>query len=77
MQVVIGDRAYELRLVMGRLIVEGESCGSIVDHDKGEILVSDLIPMTLRMDVAAQAVSEAWEHQIAKRPQVRFVGQVT
>ena len=77
MQVTVGDRVYELRLIEGKLIVNGDSCASVVDHDRGEILVSTLIPMTLRMDVAAQAVSEAWAHEMQKRPMVRFVGQVT
>ena len=77
MVVVVGDRQYAIRLIEGKLIVNGDCCASVVDHDRGEILISGLIPMTLRMDVAAQAVGEAWAHEMGKRPMIRSVGQVT
>jgi hypothetical protein len=77
MRVTIGSEVYELRTVGVTLVVNGETCASVVDHDQQEIRISDRVPMALRMDVAAQAVSEAWAHQVGKRPAVRFVGVVS
>ena len=60
MHVAVGDSVYDLRTISGKLVVNGETSASVVDHDKREILVSDCVPVELRMHVAAQAVSEAW-----------------
>jgi len=76
MHVAVGDSVYDLRTIGGKLVVNGETSASVVDHDRRVILVSDCVPVELRMHVAAQAVSEAWAHELAKRPTVPFVGTV-
>ena len=77
MRIPVGFRQYTLRLIEGRLLVNGVSCASVCDHQHGEILVSDLVPYGLRMDVAAAAVSEAWAQQIGLLRPIPFVGGVS
>ena len=77
MQIDVSGEAYRLRLMLGRIIVNGQATASLVDHDKREIQVSDQIPAELRMSVAAVAVSEAWQHRLAGRSMVRMVGVVS
>ena len=76
MRVEIAGLEYELKLAQGKLVVNGEVSACVVDHDKAEIAVSDLVPMPLRMDVAAQAVSEAWKHKMGSRA-VKVQGTVS
>jgi hypothetical protein len=77
MQIPVGLRHYTLRLVAGRVIVDGASCASVCDHARAEILVSDHVPEHLRMQVAAAAVCEAWAQQVAALRSIPFVGGVS
>ena len=76
MQLEIGSEIYQFRLVPGPLKRGRKRCGSLCDHARREILISDAVPAQVRLEVAALAVSEAWKHQTIRRPPVAFVGEV-
>ena len=76
MQLEIGLETYDFRLVPGPLKRGRKRCGSLCDHARREILVSASLPAEVRLEVTALAVSEAWKHQMVRRPPVAFVGDV-
>lgn len=77
MRIPVGFRRYTLRLAQGGLVVDEKSCASVCDHGREEILVSDRVPLDLRMAVAAAAVAEAWAQQIGILRPIPFVGPVS
>ena len=76
MQLEIGLETYDFRLVDGPLKQGRKQCGSVCDHARREILISAMLPAEVRLEVVALAVSEAWKHQMIRRPPVEFVGDV-
>ena len=76
MQLEIGLETYDFRLVDGPLKQGRKQCGSVCDHARREILISATLPVEVRLEVVALAVSEAWKHQMIRRPPVEFVGDV-
>ena len=76
MRLDIGSETYCFRLVSGPLMKGRKRLGSVCDHDRREILISDAVPPEVRLEVAALAVSAAWERQIVSRPPVKFLGDV-
>ena len=76
MQLGVASETYDFRLVSGPLKKGRKRIGSVCDHDRREILISDAVPAEVRLEVAALAVSAAWEHQTISRPPMRFVGDV-
>ena len=76
MQLDIGSKAYDFRLVAGPLKKGRQRLGSLCDHGTREILISDVVPPEVRLEVAALAVSAAWQHEGVHRPPVNFVGDV-
>jgi hypothetical protein len=77
MHLEIGSRAYRFRLIDGPLTAGEKRCASVCDHGRREILVSSSVPPEVRLEVAAQAVTEAWKHEVMQRPPMRFVGDVS
>jgi hypothetical protein len=77
MQIPVGFKQYTLRLVEQQLLVEGQRCASLCDHQRKEILVSACVPEHLRMHVAAAAVAEAWARQMGLLRTIPFVGSVS
>lgn len=57
----IGPNRYAIKLVDRVLHVASESCTCIVDHDKGEILLSRALPDRNHIGMIAQAVAESWQ----------------
>jgi hypothetical protein len=80
MQLQIGQKLYRFRVVAGPLMNGSKFASSIVDHNKGEILVWGKLPECVRIEIAAAAINDAWTHQAgnaAPQPQpMRFVGDV-
>ena len=76
MKLGIAQRAYEMELVNGPIVCKGQTFGSLCDHRRRKILISDSIPSEMRLKVAALAVSEAWEKRTIQRPPLKFVGDV-
>ena len=76
MQLEVGSETYQFRLVPGPLKQGRKRCGSLCDHARREILVSATVPPEVRLEVAALAISEAWQRQTVRRPPMRFVGDV-
>ena len=76
MRLEVGSETYQFRLVPGPLKRGRKRCGSLCDHGRREILISDAVPAEVRLEVAALAISEAWKHQTIHRPPVQFVGDV-
>ena len=76
MRLEIGSETYQFRLVPGPLRQGRKRCGSVCDHRKREILISDAVPSEVRLEVTALAISAAWEHHTVQRPPLRFVGDV-
>ena len=76
MHLEIGLETYDFRLVPGPLKQGRKRCGSLCDHARREILISASLPPEVRLEVTALAVSEAWKHQMVRRPPVAFVGDV-
>jgi hypothetical protein len=73
----IGSETYWFHLVPGPLKQGHRRIGSLCDHRRREILVSDAVPPEVRSEVAALAVSEAWKRHVVQRPPVAFVGDVS
>ena len=76
MKLDIAQRAYEMELVAGPIVCEGQTLGSLCDHRQRKIFISDSIPATMRMKIAALAINEAWERRTIQRPPINFVGDV-
>jgi hypothetical protein len=76
MQLEVGSETYQFRLVPGPLKRGRKRCGSLCDHARRAILISDSVPVEVRLEVAALAISAAWKHQTVRRPPVEFVGDV-
>lgn len=76
MHLEIGNRVYDLRTVAGPLRFARKHCASVCDHRTRQILISGAIPLEVRPEVVALAVSEAWKHESLQRPPLRFVGDV-
>lgn len=77
MQLTIGSRTYCFRLSTGPLRQGGKRCASLCDHHRRRILISGAVPAEVRLEVAALAVTEAWQHELVQRPPLRFVGDVS
>ena len=76
MKLEIGSETYDFRLVEGVLKQGAQTCGSLCDHARREILISASLPSEIRLEVAALAVSEAWNYKTVQRPPMGFVGDV-
>ncbi len=79
MKLEIGSRSYQFKIVAGKLRGgNGRRCATLCDHARREILVSDRIPLQVRSEIVALAVSEAWRHQAfhGQQPVIPFVGAV-
>ena len=79
MKLEIGSRSYRFKIVPGKLRNRtGRRCATLCDHKRREILVSDSVPLQVRSEVVALAVSEAWKHQAfhGPAPTIPFVGPV-
>ena len=77
MELTIGSRTYSFHLFAGPLWHEGRCCASLCDHHDRRILISDRVPAQVRMEVAALAVTAAWQRETIERPPLRFVGDVS
>jgi hypothetical protein len=60
-KIPIGDRLYQLVAVRGEIRVNGRTFASACRHDRRTIEVSDRVPLRFRAQVAAAAVSVAWD----------------
>jgi hypothetical protein len=81
MQLQIGSKVYQFRIIPGLLMNGSKAVSSIVNHNKGEILVWGKLPESVRMEIAAAAINDAWTYQMAQQapPQPQplpFVGEV-
>jgi hypothetical protein len=77
MDLTIGSKTYSFHLYAGPLRKGGRRCASVCDHRRQRILISDRVPQQVRLEVAALAVSEAWQRELVQRPPFRFVGDVS
>lgn len=79
MKLNVGSRSYRFEVVPGPLRdAQGRACASLCDHAKRRILVSAWVPLQVRTEVAALAVSEAWKYQATHGDDaaIPFVGVV-
>ena len=79
MRLEIGNRSYQFKIVPGKLRGRnGRRCATLCDHRRREILVSESVPLQVRTEVVALAISEAWKHQAfyGEKPLIPFVGAV-
>lgn len=70
MAVQIGDRAYTVKVVEGRIFSDGRQYKSLVQDEAGEIWVTDRIPLHEQLDLVLRAAtslcrSEASRHHLA------------
>ena len=78
MRLAIGSRTYEFQLVPGPLrAAGGRPTASLCGHQRRRILISAAVPAEVRTELAALAVSAAWQHELIQRPPVTFVGDVS
>ena len=78
MRLAIGSRTYEFTLVPGPLrVAGGRPTASLCDHPRRRILISAAVPVEVRTELAALAVTAAWQHELIQRPPVTFVGDVS
>ena len=61
-KIPIGDRLYDLKLVRGRMFINGREHLSFTDHDDECIRVASVVPPKDRPAVVAIAVALAWRH---------------
>lgn len=79
MKLEIGSRSYQFKIVRGKLRGgNGRRCATVCDHRRRQILVSEHVPLQVRSEIVAIAVSEAWKHEAfhGRRPIIPFVGAV-
>jgi hypothetical protein len=79
MKLEIGTRSYQFKIVPGKLRARnGQRCATLCDHSRRQILVSESVPLQVRSEIVALAVSEAWKHQAfhGEKPAIPFVGAV-
>ena len=77
MRLSIGSRTYDFQLVPGPLRHGGRPTASLCDHQRRRILISAAVPAEVRTELAALAVTAAWQHELIQRPAVPFVGDVS
>ncbi len=76
MLIDVGPRRYELRVIEGRLFFNDEECQCRCDHDQGQILISDRVPHSMRLELAARAVNETWARLLKGWTLVPLIGDV-
>lgn len=66
MPIRIVDREYKVKVLHGRLYLNGEEYKSLIDHDAGEIRISDLLPSAEQADLVAEAVSSIYQQLLGQ-----------